>query len=137
MPDMELRIELRSPSSVESIDVAMDGLPITVWAQCFTRRQAHEIGLALQTVDGASEVGLLVDSTTVRGLFDPRPEWQNPKGLQYKSAHHREQSDEEDAFEQDGVHMCGEYYVTAGELVSDGGTERGWDWSFELLSLQG
>src|SRR6187401_671906 len=69
-PVMELRMELLSPSSIASVDVAMYGLLIAMGTQRFTCRKPHEILLALQSMDGTGEVILAIDALAVGSLLE-------------------------------------------------------------------
>ncbi|MBC8086723.1 MAG: hypothetical protein H7Z40_05620 [Phycisphaerae bacterium] len=102
---MEDFIELRMPASVSSIDNAMHRLLITVGTQDFAGRQTYHPGRFLQAVNWTGQIGLRINASAVGSLLETLAEWRFANRVNDQSAHHRHEGEEEDAFQDNGVHM--------------------------------
>ena len=98
-------MELRIPSSVESIDVAMDSFLVAERTKRFTAWQSHEIVIALQAVNRTRQFRFVIDPLAVGDLFESLPERRESERFNEQSASYHHHGDEEGAFEKDWVHM--------------------------------
>jgi hypothetical protein len=83
----------------------MDGLLVAMRTQRLTRGEAHEIGFALQPVNGTGEIGLTVNALPIGRLPNSAAKWGTAQHRKNESANHRQHGDKEGALKQDDVHI--------------------------------